>query len=250
MYTVKQLADLAGVSVRTLHYYDEIGLLTPPEVGANGYRYYDDESLLRLQQILFFREMDLSLGDIQAIVDAAGFELLPALEAHREGLQARIRRLRRLIDTIDSTIETLRGNGTMSDKKKLFSGFTPEEEQKYADEARERWGSEGVDASTKLWNSYSPAKKQQVMAEGQAIYEDMIAAIDQPAESEAVQAIIARWHQHMRYFYEPTVERLRGLGDLYVNDPAFAENFAAMHPRLAEAMQRAINVYCDALDAE
>ena len=245
MYTVKQLADLAGVSVRTLHYYDEIGLLTPPEVGANGYRYYDDESLLTLQQILFFREMDLSLSDIGKIVGAAGFDVLAALDAHREGIEARIRRLNRLIDTIDETMKYLRGNGTMSDKRKLFGGFTPEEEKQYAEEARERWGS-SVDESYKLWNSYSDAKKQQVMAEGQAIYADMVSVIDQPADSDAVQSIIARWHQHMRYFYEPSVERLRGLGQHYVDDP----RFAAMHPDLAEGMRRAIYVYCDRLEAE
>jgi DNA-binding transcriptional MerR regulator len=247
MYTVKQLSDLAGVSVRTLHYYDEIDLLKPSSVGENGYRYYADDEVLRLQQILFFRELDFSLQAIRTILDDPAFDVIAALYAHRDALQDRIQRLHNLIQTVDSTILHLTGEVNMS-KKKLFAGFSAEEEERYHQEAREQYGAETVDASYKLWNSYTPQKREQIIAEGGAIYTDMIAQMAQGAASAAVQQIVARWHQHLRYFYEPTVEILRGLGQHYVDHPDFARNFREMHPDLPEFVRDAIAIYCDQLE--
>jgi DNA-binding transcriptional MerR regulator len=249
VYTVKQLSDLAGVSVRTLHYYDEIGLLAPTNVGENGYRHYGGEALFRLQQILFYREMDLSLEAIKAILDQPDFDPVEALQAHRAALEARIRRLRGLIHTVDSTIKHLSGEADMS-KKQIFGGFSKEEEERYAQEAREAYGAEEVDASYQRWNSYSEAQQGQIMAEGGAIYTDFVEQMAHGPDSPEVQAIVGRWHRHMRYFYEPSVARLRGLGQLYVDSPDFADKFRALHPDLPEFIQQAINHYCDALDAE
>jgi DNA-binding transcriptional MerR regulator len=247
VYTVKQLAELAGVSVRTLHYYDEIDLLKPSSVGENGYRYYADDEVLRLQQILFFRELGFSLQAIRTILDDPAFDVVAALRAHRQALEDRVRRLHILIQTVDSTILHLMGEVDMS-KKKLFAGFSAEEEERYHQEAREQYGADEVDASYKLWNSYTPQQKEQIMAEGQAIYTDVIALMDQGADSPEVQQVIARWHQHLRCFYEPTIERLRGLGQLYVDHPDFARNFRDMHPDLPEFMRAAITHYCDQLE--
>ncbi len=247
MYTVKQLSDLAGVSVRTLHYYDEIGLLKPSSVGENGYRYYADDAVFRLQQILFFRELDFSLMDIQSILDRPDFDVVDALRAHRVALQNRIGRLHDLMETIDHTISHLTGDTPMS-KKKLFAGFTPEEEKHYEQEARQMWGDQAVDDSYKRLNGYSTQQKEQIGAEGQAVYTDLVAAIDQDPASPAVQAIIARWHQHLRYFWEPNVEALRGLGDLYNEHPDFARNIGELHPNLPAFMREAINHYCDGLE--
>ncbi len=246
-YTVKQISELAGVSVRTLHYYDEIGLLEPSQVGENGYRYYEDESLFRLQQILFFRELDLSLDEIKSILDQPDFDLVAALQAHRAGIEAKVRRLNGLISTIDSTILHLTGEVEMS-KPKLFEGFSEEEEKRYVQKARETWDTEEVDTTYKRWNRYTPEKQAAIKAEGAAIYQDLAALIDQDPASPAVQQVIGRWHQHMRYFYEPSVERLRGLGQLYVESPDFARNFREVHPNLPEFMQSAIEYYCDHVD--
>jgi DNA-binding transcriptional MerR regulator len=106
-YTVKRLSKLAGVSVRTLHFYDEIGLLRPARVAANGYRYYGDAALLRLQQILFYKELGLSLDEIAEVLDQPEFDVARALEAHRRALQQRLSRLRRLMTTVDQTIAYL-----------------------------------------------------------------------------------------------------------------------------------------------
>lgn len=244
-YTVKQLAELAGVSVRTLHYYDEIGLLKPSSVGDNGYRYYEEEAVFRLQQILFFREMELGLLQIKEIVDRPGFDLMTALVTHRAALQDKMARLQTLVYTIDQTLAHLTGEVTMS-KHKLFEGFTEEEQKRYEQEASAKYGAEIVQASTKLWKSYSKEKQAAILNESQVIYQEMIAAMGQGAASATVQAIVARWHQHLRYFYEPTPEILRGLGHHYNNDLAFHANFADLHPDLPAFLEQAITHYCDA----
>ena len=248
-YTVKALADLAGVSVRTLHYYDELGLLNPSYVGANGYRYYEQQALLRLQQILFYREMDLSLSEIREILDDPGFDLVGALEAHQVNLHSRIRRLERLVETVESTLAELIGEMEMEDKK-LFAGFSEKEEKSYAAQAREQYGAEEVDASYRLWKSYSPEKQVEIKAEGAAIYGELAARVDRDPGSDEIQALIARWHQHMRSFYEPSTERLRGLGALYSEDPDFRRNFAELHPDLPELIRGAIEIYCDRRENE
>lgn len=248
IYTVKQLSDLAGVSVRTLHYYDEIELLKPSRVGDNGYRYYEDDAVFRLQQILFYRELDMSLSDIKDILDSPRFDLLDALNEHRAGLKARIRRLHSLIHTIDSTIIHLTGGVTMS-KKKLFAGFANEEEEKqHEQDAREAWGDEAVEDSYRRWNNYTAEQKETILAEGNAVYEDIVGQMALGPGSPEIQQAIGRWHQHLRYFYEPSIERMRGLGDLYNDHPDFAKNFREMHPDLPEFMREAINIYCDNLE--
>jgi DNA-binding transcriptional MerR regulator len=242
MFTVKQLSRLAGVTPRTLHHYDAIGLLKPSHVGDNGYRYYGKESILQLQQILFYRELDLPLGDIQKIMGRRDFELLPALESHKQELGKRIARLQRLITTVDNTISHLKGQKEMS-KKQIFSGFSEEQQEVYAAEAERQYDPETVKASNKKWKGYSAAEKQRILDEGKQVYVDMIAAMPQGPESAAVQAIVERWRSHMSYFWTPNLDQLVGLASLYNDDPRFHENFDAMHPDLAPFMLQAVQAY-------
>jgi len=246
-YTVKQLSTLAGVSVRTLHYYDEIDLLKPSWVGENEYRHYEEEAVFRLQQILFFRELDLSLKEIKEIIDEPAFDLLAMLQTHQDGLEAKIRRLQGLVKTINSTILYLTGETEMSEKQ-LFAGFNAEEEKRHERQAREEWGDEEVGASYKRWNNYTPQQKEQIKAEGQTIYLALASMTELDPASPEVQQVVARWHQHLRHFYEPTTDRLRGLGQHYVDQPEFAQNFRELHPSLPEFMRAAIDFYCQQLD--
>jgi DNA-binding transcriptional MerR regulator len=243
--TVKRLSKLAGVSVRTLHFYDEIGLLRPGRLGANGYRYYGEAALLRLQQILFYKELGLSLDEIAEVLDQPGFDVAEALAAHRRALQERVGRLGRLIETVDRTIAYLKGENEM-EPKALFTAFSDEQQAEFENEADARWGQTVRDSSRK-WKAYSAAQKTQIMAESQHIYEDLIAQIGQAPDSPAVQANIARWHQNLRHFFEPSQDVLRGLGALYNDDPQFSDTFQKMNPRLAAFMRSAIDVYCDRL---
>ncbi len=122
-YTVKQVAAMSGVSVRTLHFYDEVGLLKPAHVGANGYRFYEEPQLLGLQQILFYRELGFELKQIKEIVGRADFEKIAALESHRKVLEENLSRTRTLIETIDKTIGHLKGTKTMKTEE-LFQGLS------------------------------------------------------------------------------------------------------------------------------
>ena len=242
MLTVKQLSKLAGVTPRTLHHYDAIGLLKPSRVGDNGYRYYGEESLLRLQQILFYRELDIPLEDIKQIMERRDFDVLGSLRSHKDALQKQVNRLNRLINTVDNTINHLKGNTLMSDKS-YFEGFSEEEQEKYAAEAEQLYDAESVRESNRKWKSYSAAQKESIMAEGQAIYTDMIAAMPKGAASQDVQAIVERWRRHMDYFWTPKLDQLLALANGYNDEPRFKANFDKMHPQLAEFMREAVNVY-------
>jgi len=166
-YTIKQLADLAGVSIRTLHYYDEIGLLKPTSYGENGYRYYDEQAVLRLQQILYFRELDCSLDDIKDILDRPEFDLLDALQAHKETLQKKAERLNRLISTVNHTILHLKGELEMSPKD-FFEGFSEEKQKEYEQEIRRRYGEASVKESADRWGRYTPEQKEKIKTERDA----------------------------------------------------------------------------------
>jgi DNA-binding transcriptional MerR regulator/uncharacterized cupin superfamily protein len=122
-YTVRQVAALSGVSVRTLHFYDETGLLKPAYVGANGYRFYEEPQLLTLQQILFFRELGLELKQVKQVLGRAEFEKVAALQSHRQVLEERLTRTRSLLGTIDKTIAHLKGRQKMTTEE-MFVGFS------------------------------------------------------------------------------------------------------------------------------
>lgn len=243
-YTIKEIADLAGVTTRTMRYYDEIGLLSPASMGENGYRYYDEGSLLRLQQILFFRELDVPLKDIQLIMSRPDFNLLRTLEKHRSALQRRAKRLDELIYTIDQTIATITGDWVMT-AKDYFGGF---DESQYEEEARERWGDTPQYAeSQKKWACYSKEQKEAIKAEGGRLTERMVtrnpnASPDDPA----VQATIGEYHAYInKYFYTCEVGFLRGLADGWVADARFASNFEKMRAGGAEFVREAVHIFCD-----
>jgi DNA-binding transcriptional MerR regulator len=244
MYTVKQLADLAGVTPRTLHHYDEIGLLKPTRVGDNGYRYYDGEALLRLQQVLLYRELRMPLDQIKRVVGRPDFDVLTALARHRAALQAEALRLRRLIRTIDRTEQHLKGRITM-EPRKLFEGFSEEEEEKLAEEAAQRWDSEIVRESNQQWKRRSPEERKKILDEGNAIYADMIKLMSKHPADAAVQAVVARWRQNLSHFWSPSDEQLLGLADLYNDDTRFRANFDAMAPGLADFMRLAVRAYVE-----
>lgn len=196
MYAVRQLARLAGITRRTLHYYDEIGLLKPTRVGANDYRYYGEEALLRLQQILLYRELEVPLDEIRRILSQPDFDLPAALERPKTELQRRAVRLERLIATVDDTIQYLKGERPMS-AQKLFAAFSEEQQAEYQREAMQIYDPEIVKASSQRWKSYTPAEKQRILDEGNAVYQAFLEAMPQGAASAAAQACVARWRRHM-----------------------------------------------------
>ena len=128
-------------------------------------------------------------------------------------------------------------------EKSLFEGFSEEQQEKYAAEAEELYGAEGVRESNRKWKAYPAAKKEAIMAEGQAVYTDMIAAMPKGAGSQEVQAVVERWRRHLEYFWTPNLDQLFALANGYHADPRFKANFEKMHPQLAEFMREAVSIY-------
>lgn len=242
MLTVKQLSDLTGVTARTLHYYDEIGLLHPSRVGENGYRYYDQAAQLRLQQILFYRELAVPLAQIRRLMESDDFDLMAALQSHQQALRQQASHLQHLLATVEQTILHLQGKQTMTSQQ-IFSGLNQPQQQAYAAEAEQRYDGATVRKANQQWQNYSKAQQEAIMAEGNTIYTDMVAAMPQGADSPAVQAIVERWRQHIEYFWVPHLGQLEGLAATYSQDARFKANFDKLHPQLAGFMLQAVQQY-------
>jgi len=244
-YTVSQLARMAGVSVRTLHHYDQIGLLRPPARTEAGYRLYGEAELLRLQQILFFKELDVPLAQVRQILDDPGFDQVAALEQHRQMLQRRMERLARLLTTIDRTIDRLTEDDMTLTDEELYAGFTPEQAERYKREARELYDPALVEESERRVKRMSREQWQAVGAEGEAVTSGMAALADRDPTDPEVQALMARHHAWIENFYPCSAEIYRGLGQGYVEHPEFRAFYEKARPGLAEFMAAAMNVYAD-----
>jgi len=242
-YTVKQLADIAGVTTRTLHYYDEIGLLNPVSIEDNGYRRYDHGSLLRLQQILFYRELEVPLKEIQTILANPEFSQLEALEEHRSALQKQVNRINTLIETIDQTIATLKGEWIMSNKD-YFEGF---DETQYEEEAKERWGNTPQYAeSQRKWKNFTKAQKEAIKQKGGEITARMVGTAQSSTSDEDIQQAVADYYTYLtESFYSCDVDFLRNLADMWVADPRFAVNYDRIREGGAEFVRQAVHIYCD-----
>jgi DNA-binding transcriptional MerR regulator len=246
MFTVKQISEIAGVTPRTLRFYDRIKLLKPSRVGANGYRYYDHASLLRLQQILLYRELDLPLDRIRVILEDPAFDIEAALENHKTELAQRRERLEHLIETVDDTILHLKGKKEMSDKQ-LFAAFSEEEQAEMEKEAMQLYDPEIVRESNRKFKTLTPAEKQAIFDEGNALYLALVATIPQGPDSPAAQAGVERWRRHMDHFWTPSPEQLVALADHYSLEPRFKANFDKIDPHLAEFMGKAVQIYVERL---
>jgi DNA-binding transcriptional MerR regulator len=244
-YTVKQLASLAGVTRRTLHHYDAIGLLSPAVTGENGYRYYDETSALQLQQILFYRQLGLSLEEIKDILQRPGFDLLQALQGHRQALLERAAQLDHLIHTVDQTLRHLRGEITMSPKD-FYAGFDEQQQEHYEEEARQRWGEASVAESARRWKSCSREQKNAILAEGNQITQAIADAMEQGYDHPQVQYWIGRWYQSINTnFYDCSLEVFEALGHGYVSDARFTAFYEKVKPGLARFMEQAMVYYCE-----
>ncbi len=253
-YRVREVADLAGVTVRTLHHYDQIGLLKPESVNEAGYRLYSDEDLARLQQILFFKELGFGLRQTKAIIDSPGYDRVQALKAHREILLKQRDRLNRLVATLEKTVESIE-RGTEMSKKEMFGAFDMSEiekhQRKYAKEVEEKYGASAADQESKRRAAaYGPDDWARIMGRGNEIFGRVADLMDRSPSDPEVQQAVADWRQHLtESFYTCTPEILRGLGDLYVSDSRFTANIDKIKPGLAQFFSEAIVIYCDNLQS-
>lgn len=242
-YTVHQLAHLAGVSVRTLHHYDQIGLLHPTARTPVGYRLYARADLLRLQQILFFKELDLPLQEIKAVLDDPGFDTIQALRTHRRMIEQRSQRLSMLLRTIDKTIHTLTEETmTPLTDAELYEGFSQEQIDEYTSEASQRWPDQYAESNRRVRNM-SREQWQAIKQEGDAVTRGLAALMGSDPAGAEVQALVARHYAWVAQFWTPNAEAYLGLGRMYVEDTRFRANYDKYRVGLADFLCAAIEIY-------
>ncbi len=234
-YTIKEIADLAGVTLRTLRYYDEIGLLKPNRKPTSGYRIYDQKEVDLLQQILLYRSMDLSLDQIQEIMSNPKFNITEALLAHQEQLFSRRDQLDQLIETVEKTIAYHKGEIKMSNKEK-FEGFKKEKlavnERKHGQEIREKYGEDTIKASNKKFMNLSEDEYNRM----QKTEEELFQSLKEVGKTKDLETDSAKnvydLHKAWLNFSWPSysVEAHKGLAEMYMAD----ERFMAYYNERAE----------------
>lgn len=247
-YTVQKLGQLAGVSTRTLRYYDQIGLLQPSRINSNGYRIYGQPEVNRLQQILFYKELGVSLDTIKEILSSPTFDAETALREHRIKLIEKRKQIEQLISNVEKTIAESEGRITMANKEK-FEGFKndliAENEKKYGKEIREKYGNETVEQSNAKLMNLSEEDYQKVTALGEKIKDVLAKALTtgDPAGPLAQEA--AELHKQWICYFWPTYskEAHAGLAQMYVDDERFSAYYDKEQPGTAEFLRDAIAIY-------
>jgi DNA-binding transcriptional MerR regulator len=247
-YTVKQLAGMSGISVRTLHFYDGVGLLKPAYLGANGYRFYEEAQLLTLQQILFYRQLGFELKQIKKILSRPDFDKIAALKSHRKVLRKNLADTRKLIQTIDQTIEHLKGTKKMKNQE-LFVGFSPEQQAKHEQYLIDRYGEgmkEGIAQSKARVKKWTKANWEKSGAAFDGICEDLVQVMGRelPADCPAAQDIIRRHYQWLKQFWTPTRESYAGHSQLIV-DSDLRKAYEAYDARLPEFAAAAMKAFAE-----
>ncbi|SKA92842.1 transcriptional regulator, MerR family [Caloramator quimbayensis] len=247
-YTVQRLAKMAGISSRTLRYYDEIGILKPARINSSGYRIYGKAEVDRLQQILFYRELGVSLEEIKEIITSPNFNAINALREHREKLLTKRRQLDLLIANVDKTIALWEGRITMTDKEK-FEGFKQkmieENEEKYGKEIREKYGDEEVDKSYNKLKNMNKEEYDRVEKLSAAVLDTLKEAMETGDPSCEIAQKAADLHrQWLCCFWDKyTKEAHAGLAQMYVDDERFKAYYDKVKAGAAEFLREAILIY-------
>ncbi|MBR5437902.1 MAG: MerR family transcriptional regulator [Clostridia bacterium] len=236
---IKEFADFTGVSVRTLHYYDEIELLRPAFVDrSTGYRFYDENSLLRMQEILFYRELDFSLKSIGEILSSPNYDKNQALNEQKQLLTLKKERLERLISAIDDAVKG----------ENVMKAFDNSKFEKYKAEAQEKWGGTSAYREYEEKTKDYPKQKWNNLAEGMDnIMAEFAVCMKTGAEpdSDEAQSLVKKLQSHItENYYLCTDEILSGLGQMYVYDERFKNNIDKHADGTAEFISQAIKAYC------
>jgi DNA-binding transcriptional MerR regulator len=242
-YPIGKIAELARVTVRTLHHYDEIGLLSPSGRTSTGYRRYDDADLDRLQRILFYRELGFSLDEIAAILDDPGADPMAHLRRQHGLLSERIERLEKMVHAIEFAMEARKVgiNLTPEERFEVFGEFDPDQ---YAQEAEERWGgTEPYAESARRVKGYTKDDWLKIKAESEEGLRRLGELIDSGAPAEGAEAMeFAEEHRrHIgRWYYECTFEIHTGLAEMYLADDRFKAFYESVRPGAAQYVHDAI----------
>mgnify|MGYP005770778323 CR=1 FL=1 len=245
-HQIKEASKITGLSVRTLRYYHEIGLVVP-QVGENGYRYYGEKDLLRLQQIVFFRELNFSLADIQAILERSRQDMDSVFAAQKELLLEKRQNIDAALSTIDAILKA-RKKGEAYSMKEHFQPMTKQEieafEAQYKEEVDEKYCPDTVAESRKKAKGYSDADWAKIQIEAREVYQAFTDAMPEGPSSEKAADCVKAWQAHItKYYYPCTDEILSGLGQMYVADERFQQNIDQNGAGLAQFMSDAIAAY-------
>jgi MerR family transcriptional regulator, thiopeptide resistance regulator len=238
IYAIKKLADLAGISVRTRH-YDEVGLLRPGARTSHGYRCCGEDEDVRLQQILFFRELGFGLEEIKKILSRPDFDVLDPLQSHQTLLIKKAERIRRLLLTAEKTINSLKGELKL-DIKEYYQGFSNDQIERYRQEVRRRWGDKTLKESELRVKRMGKQRFADVQAEGGRIFQTICDNMSKGFESHPVQEQVARWRQWLENFHHYSDQEVLGLGRLYSQSKEFSEFFGKYDKDLAGFLTKAI----------
>ena len=250
-YGVQQLAKLAGLSARTLRYYDQIGLLKPARIAENGYRVYGRAELDALQQILFYRELGVPLKEIGGILYAPGFDRERALSEHLMALRKKRERVERLIQAVTRTIESIKGGPEMSDAEK-FEGFKQglieENERAYGQEIRQAYGEAAVEESNARLKGMSEADWQRAESLSAAVNEGIKRAMAQGDPAGEAAMVACDLHRQWLCMYWPAGQYSKqahlALAHMYCDDERFTAYYDAIAPGAAAFLLEAMKVYC------
>lgn len=250
-YTVHELADLSGVTVRTLHYYDEKGLLSPMRDDVNRYRRYDTNDVDRLQQILLYREFGMDLARIKQLLDDKKFDKKQALLSHKKKLLQQKNQIDALIRSIDKTLESLERSEPMNDKEK-FEGFkqklVDDNEKTYGKEIRESYGDDTVNASNAKLKGMSQQQWDANQKLSEEINSKLAQAVGQGGPSSRLAQEVCDLHrQWLCFFWADGIyskEAHRSMGEMYVADARFKKYYDDITPGAAEFLKQALDIYC------
>lgn len=219
MMTVNEVSRLTGVSIRTLHYYDQIGLLAPSDITESGYRLYDDAALERLQQILLFRELEFSLKDIHKIINSGNFD-------KKEVLRQQIELLTLKKEHLENLIAFARGIEMTGGRNMDFTAFDTKKMEEYAKQAKEKWGDTAAYGEYEQKNRNRSKEEQTLITQGMmGIFAEFGEMMKENPESEKVQMQVRKLQDYItKHFYTCTKEILAGLGKMYGSGGEFTEN--------------------------
>jgi MerR family transcriptional regulator, thiopeptide resistance regulator len=248
-WSVGELAELASVTVRTLHHYDRLGLLSPSGRTPAGHRRYEAVDLERLQRVLFYRELGFPLEEISTLLDEGADDPVAQLERQHRLLTERARRLRRMAEAVASTVRARRAGVTLTPEEmfEVFGDFDPAD---HAEEAEQRWGdTEEYRESRRRTSAYRPADWAQITAEARGINQRMAAAMaaGEPPDGSIATGLAEEHRRHIsRWFYPCSYEIHRGLAQMYVDDPRFAKGYEEVAEGLSGYVRDAVLSNADA----
>jgi len=243
-WSISQVARLSGVTSRTLRHYHAVGLLAPEAVADGGRRYYGQDELLRLQQILLFRNLGLGLDAIAEILERQdGAGTVAVLDRHRERLVEERKRLGRLLCTVETTIEILRNGGEMA-AEKIFEGF---EHNPYEAEARQRWGDEAIDASKARMRAWTEDDVEMARSGYSRVHDGLAPLLRAGTDvsDPRVQELVQLHYEVTSLFWSPNRAAYAGLGRMYADDERFRQNIGDGDDELVEYLRDAMALYAE-----